>query len=412
VNTWTDYATAGGTQGASIASGVTVQVTCRVQGFTVSDGNNWWYQVASSPWNNTYYVSADAFYNNGATSGSLAATPFYDSKVTVCNSSSGGGTGGGNGGTGGGGTPPPPPTTYTETTGGVAYTWTDYTSAGGTQGTSISANQSVQITCWVAGFQAADGNAYWYKIASSPWNNAYYVSADAFYNNGATSGSLSGTPFVDPAVPGCSGGSSSGGSKPTYSETTGGVAHTWTDYTSAGGTQGPSIASNQTVQISCWLSGFQVSDGNTYWYQIASSPWNNAYYVSADAFYNNGQTSGSLVGTPYVDPAVPNCNNTTGGTGGTKPTWTETAGGVVHTWTDYTSAGGTQGPSIASNQSVQISCRLTGFTVSDGNNWWYQIASSPWNDTYYVSADAFYNNGQTSGSLLGTPFYDPAVPIC
>jgi hypothetical protein len=99
----------------------------------------------------------------------------------------------------------------------------------------------------------------------------------------------------------------SGGSQPTYAETTGGVAHTWTDYADAGGTEGPEIASNQTVQIACWVTGFRVSDGNTYWYEIASSPWNDAYYVSADAFYNNGETSGSLLGTPFVDPAVPEC---------------------------------------------------------------------------------------------------------
>ena len=68
-----------------------------------------------------------------------------------------------------------------------------------------------------------------------------------------------------------------------------------------------SIGSNQTVQITCKVTGFAVADGNTWWYEIASSPWNNAYYVSADAFYNDGGTSGSLIGTPFVDPAVPTC---------------------------------------------------------------------------------------------------------
>jgi hypothetical protein len=85
------------------------------------------------------------------------------------------------------------------------------------------------------------------------------------------------------------------------------VSHTWTDYANAGGTEGPSIASGQTVQIACALAGFRVSDGNTWWYRIASSPWNSAYYVSADAFYNDGRTSGSLSGTPFVDPAVRGC---------------------------------------------------------------------------------------------------------
>ncbi|WP_157592501.1 NlpC/P60 family protein [Solirubrobacter soli] len=93
----------------------------------------------------------------------------------------------------------------------------------------------------------------------------------------------------------------------TYPETTGGVTHTWTDYANAGGTEGATIASNQTVNVACKVQGFRVADGNTWWYRIASAPWNNGFYASADAFYNNGQTSGSLQGTPFVDPAVPLC---------------------------------------------------------------------------------------------------------
>jgi len=210
------------------------------------------------------------------------------------------------------------------------------------------------------------------------------------------------------------GGTTPGGGSPapTYTETTGSVAHTWTDYSDAGGTEGPEIGSNETVQIACWVTGFKVADGNTYWYEVASSPWNDAYYVSADAFYNNGETSGTLSGTPFVDPAVPACAGSSGGTGGSKPTYAETTGSVAHTWTDYADAGGTEGPEIASNQTVQIACWVSGFRVADGNTYWYEIGSSPWNDTYYVSADAFYNNGATSGSLLDTPFVDPAVPEC
>jgi Protein of unknown function (DUF2599) len=205
---------------------------------------------------------------------------------------------------------------------------------------------------------------------------------------------------------------------PGHAETTGGVTHTWTNYTNAGGTQGPSIASNATVQITCAIQGFRVADGNTWWYKIASSPWNDAYYASADAFYNNGATSGSLIGTPFVDPSVPTCNGSAPPSPPPPPpppppaTHAETTGGVTHTWTNYTNAGGTQGPSIASNATVQITCAIQGFRVADGNTWWYKIASSPWNDAYYASADAFYNNGATSGSLIGTPFVDPSVPTC
>jgi Protein of unknown function (DUF2599) len=94
---------------------------------------------------------------------------------------------------------------------------------------------------------------------------------------------------------------------PTVAETTGGVTHTWTNYTNGGGIEGPTIPGGTTVAIACKLTGLRVQDGNTWWYRIATSPWNGAYYASADAFYNNGQTSGTLVGTPYVDPAVPDC---------------------------------------------------------------------------------------------------------
>lgn len=93
----------------------------------------------------------------------------------------------------------------------------------------------------------------------------------------------------------------------TYAETTGGVANTWTNYTNAGGQAGPQIPRYATVQIACKIRGFAVANGNTWWYRIASPPWNGVYYVSADVFYNNGQTSGSLAGTPYVDPVVPDC---------------------------------------------------------------------------------------------------------
>ncbi len=94
---------------------------------------------------------------------------------------------------------------------------------------------------------------------------------------------------------------------PAFFETVGGPTHTWTNYTNAGGYEGPTIASYTTVQIACKLQGFKVQDGNTWWYRIAASPWNSQYYASADAFYNNGQTSGSLHGTPWVDPNVPDC---------------------------------------------------------------------------------------------------------
>jgi hypothetical protein len=92
-----------------------------------------------------------------------------------------------------------------------------------------------------------------------------------------------------------------------YEETTGGLTDTWSDYLNAGGAEGPNIPPYAAVRISCAVQGFRVADGNTWWYRILSPPWNGAYYASADAFYNNGQVSGSLRGTPFVDANVPKC---------------------------------------------------------------------------------------------------------
>lgn len=93
------------------------------------------------------------------------------------------------------------------------------------------------------------------------------------------------------------------------------------------------------------------------------------------------------------------------------PGYNETTGVVTNTWSNYLNAGGTSGGQIPRYQTVQISCRLTGFAVANGNTNWYRIASSPWTG-FYASADAFYNNGATSGSLAGTPWVDPNVPLC
>jgi surface antigen len=119
--------------------------------------------------------------------------------------------------------------------------------------------------------------------------------------------------------------------------------------------------------------------------------------------------------TPVIAPSPPHEDGTfIAEPEGSRPatTYAETPGGVVHTWSDYADADGEEGQLIPSNETVQIDCRVMGFQVADGNQWWYRIASSPWSGVYYGSADAFYNDGATSGSLLGTPFVDPVVPAC
>lgn len=125
--------------------------------------------------------------------------------------------------------------------------------------------------------------------------------------------------------------------------------------------------------------------------------------------------------TPLLPPTPGTPELTTSPTSGTTPqtpttatpqTYPQVAGGYANTWSDYRSAGGTPGPGIHGGSTVHMACRLEGFRVSNGNTWWYRIAQAPWNHAFYATADAFYNNGQTSGSLLGTPYVDTAVPLC
>jgi len=161
-----------------------------------------------------------------------------------------------------------------------------------------------------------------------------------------------------------------------------------------------------------------IPDALTYYCYLAIYPLWDGLTQSQVNVLGNGQpwatcsSSGTTPPTPTTPPTLTTPTAPPTPTATTPATFSETVGGVAHTWTNYLNAGGTEGSTISSNQTVQISCRATGFAVADGDNWWYQIASSPWNNVYWVSADAFYNNGQTSGSLHGTPFFDPNVTVC
>jgi hypothetical protein len=94
------------------------------------------------------------------------------------------------------------------------------------------------------------------------------------------------------------------------------------------------------------------------------------------------------------------------------PPRAEVSGGVAHTWSDPHLAGGRPGPEIMPGQRVLIACRLRGFKVPDGNVWWYLLASPPWSHRFYATADTFYNNGRTKGSLRGSALVDPKVARC
>jgi uncharacterized protein YwgA len=264
-------------------------------------------------------------------------------------------------------------------------------------------------------------HVFFVSVTYTVYDGHYFMST--LFNKCVSSGSSSPPSGSGSSSPpqSSSGGQGSTSPAPAYSGSTVteiafSDAQTWTDYADGGGTQGPDIASGQSVGVVCRLVGLTVPDGNNWWYLIGSSPWNATFYVSADPFYN-GPTNVAPRNTPFVDTSVPVCSSSAGPspTPTTQPTLPhseETTGTAVHTFTDYSDAGDPQGPTIPSNTTVSVTCRVQGFAVADGDTWWYEIASSPWNNDYYASADPFYNNGQTSGSLDGTPAFDTSVPVC
>jgi hypothetical protein len=103
-----------------------------------------------------------------------------------------------------GGTPSGPGSTWTETTGTPAHAWADPVQLTGA-GTPLGPRQSVQVLCRARGYVVQDGDPWWYRLASTPWNGRYYATSDAFYNNGATSGSVDTGVVVDEQVPVCPG---------------------------------------------------------------------------------------------------------------------------------------------------------------------------------------------------------------
>ncbi len=183
-----------------------------------------------------------------------------------------------------------------------------------------------------------------------------------------------------------------------------------------------SWSSAHPTWIAMTLTGF-AAGSYTYSCDFASGG-NQSYPVSVSGSpetFDNAQTCYDAIPGDTVWVTIGSVMSNVLTVGGTPPpppppssapTYAETVGGSARTFTDYLDAGGIQGPSIASGQTVQVTCRTLGFTVPDGNAWWYKIASSPWSNAYWASADPFYNDGATSGPVAGTPFVDTAVPLC
>lgn len=103
-----------------------------------------------------------------------------------------------------GGSPPPPAQTWweQETPNHPVNTFLNYHNASG-MGPVIAAGQWVQVSCKVYDpyIQSVNPDGYWYRIASSPWNNSYYSPANTFMNGDPYGGPY--THNTDFAVPDC-----------------------------------------------------------------------------------------------------------------------------------------------------------------------------------------------------------------
>ena len=82
------------------------------------------------------------------------------------------------------------------------------------------------------------------------------------------------------------------------------------------------------------------------------------------------------------------------------------------TFANFVSAGDPLGAPLSAGQSVEVSCRVRGFKVKDGDPWWYRLASSPWNGRFYATSDVFYNTGNISGNPINGVIVDKKVPVC
>lgn len=89
----------------------------------------------------------------------------------------------------------------------------------------------------------------------------------------------------------------------------------------------------------------------------------------------------------------------------------ETPNHPVNTFTNYHNASG-MGPQIAAGQWVEVSCKIFDSTIASVNpdGYWYRIASSPWNDSYYSPANTFMNGDPYGGPYTHNTDFN--VPDC
>jgi surface antigen len=175
--------------GQPLPDGAEVGIVCQLAGQAVSGAN----RSASYVWDQltSGYFIPDFYVDTPGTS------PPYSPPIPIC----------GQGGTPGGPVaapgPPVAPETYSEQEGhnGV-NTFTDPFTATGL-GPTIAPARVIQVSCKVYApqIQSVNPDGYWYRVASPPWNSAYYSPANTFMNGDPWEGPY--THNTDFAVPDC-----------------------------------------------------------------------------------------------------------------------------------------------------------------------------------------------------------------
>ena len=305
-----------------------------------------------------------------------------------------------------------------------AKTFSDYHTASGS-GPTLAAAEYVEVSCKVLDGTVSSSNpdGYWYRLASDPWNDAYYAPANVFMNGDPWNGPY--THNTDFSVPDCGKGSNGGtgngadGSPSaigTWREQQGhNGAGAFTDPHNASGA-GQSVQPGEYVNVSCKLLDTTISSVNPdgYWYRLADAPWTNQYYAPANTFMNGDPWNG-----PYshnTDFNVPDCPASAPPPPNNPPppatTYAEQQGHHgVHTFADYHNASG-MGTDIAPAATVHVSCKVLDGTIVSVNpdGYWYRVADAPWNDQYYAPANTFMNGDPWDGPYTHNTDFN--VPDC
>ena len=79
-----------------------------------------------------------------------------------------------------------------------------------------------------------------------------------------------------------------------------------------------------------------------------------------------------------------------------------TARAAVCTWSNFQTAGGTQGPTILAGTSVRYWCAAAGLAAPDGNTSWLLIQNSPWDMDFYAPA-YYFEGGEEAAASNANP---------